>query len=78
MAREGSSGDAYMDYHGVPYSEWAKLISEWIFSERDRAILTRRLLDGLTFKELAKEFQMSEDRLKQIVRKGKDELIKHI
>lgn len=31
----------------LPRSEWEYLIDEWIFSERDRQILKRRLLDGI-------------------------------
>ena len=40
-------------------TEWENLIDEWIFNERDRAILKRRLLDGLTFEQLASEFNYS-------------------
>lgn len=29
-------------------SEISHLIDEWIFNERDRAVLKRRLLDGVT------------------------------
>jgi hypothetical protein len=31
-------------------TEWENLIDEWIFNERDRAILKRRLLDKLNKK----------------------------
>ena len=34
-------------------SELEKLIDEWIFREKDRAILKRRLLDGITYETLA-------------------------
>ena len=47
-------------------TEWENLIDEWIFNERDREILKRRLLDGLTYKELQDEFNLSIDRLKRI------------
>ena len=42
----------------IPRSEWERLIDEWIFNERDRAILKRRLLDGKTFEQLAEEFDL--------------------
>lgn len=35
------------------------LIAEYIHSERDRRILERRLIDGITFERLAEEFDMS-------------------
>lgn len=59
-------------------TEWEILIDEWIFSERDRAILKRRLLDGILFEPLAEEFDMSVQQIKNIVYKGKDRLFKHI
>lgn len=67
-----------MDDYDRPRSEWASLIDEWIFSERDRNILKRRLLDGLTYKELEAEFNLSIDRLKRIVYKSQNKLFKHL
>lgn len=34
---------------------WEHLIDSYIFNERDREILKRRLLDGRTFEQLASE-----------------------
>ena len=48
-------------------SQMTTLIDEYIHSERDRAILKRRLIDGLTFDELADEFNLSQRRIKDIV-----------
>ena len=67
-----------MDDYDRPRSEWENLIDEWIFSERDRNILKRRLLDGLTYKELENEFNLSIDRLKRIVYKSQNKLFKHL
>lgn len=50
------------------------LIDEWIFNERDRNILKRRLLDGITFEKLAEEFDMSVRQIKSIVYKSGDRL----
>ena len=58
-------------------SEVEHLIDEWIFSERDRAILKRRLIDGVTFERLATEFEMSVVQIKRIVKKRQTELFKH-
>ena len=53
-------------------------IEEWIFNERDRAILKRRLLDGICYEPLAEEFGLSVDRIKQIVYKSEAKLFKHL
>jgi DNA-directed RNA polymerase specialized sigma24 family protein len=54
------------------------LIDEWIFSERDRAILKRRLLDGICYEPLAEEFELSVRQVKKIVYKGEDKIYKHL
>lgn len=53
-------------------------IDEWIFNKRDRAILKRRLLDGICYEPLAEEFGLSVDRIKQIVYKSQDKLFRHL
>lgn len=58
-------------------SEVEHLIDEWIFSERDRAILKRRLIDGITFEKLSSEFDLSVIQVKRIVKKRQTELFKH-
>lgn len=59
-------------------SEWEHLINEWIFSERDRNILKRRLLDGITFERLAEEFNLFTQQTKNVVYKSMKKLFKHI
>ena len=65
-------------YTDLPVSAWRQLIDEWIFSERDRELLKRRLLDGIVYEALADEFKLSVRQTKNIVRKGVEALIKHI
>lgn len=62
----------------IPRSEWEKLIDEWIFSERDRAILKRRLLDGICYEPLAEEFNLSVQQTKHIVYRMQNKLFKKI
>lgn len=62
----------------LSYSEFSRLIDEWIFSERDREILKRRLLDGISYNQLADQFELSVRQIKNIVYKGEDRLFKHI
>jgi DNA-directed RNA polymerase specialized sigma24 family protein len=59
-------------------SEYSKLIDEWIFSERDRQIMKRRLLDAITYEKLAEEFDMSVRNVKYIVNKNRKILLKHL
>lgn len=56
----------------------ATLIDEYIHSERDRAILKRRLIDGILFDKLADEFELSERHVKRIVYTSQDILFKHL
>lgn len=55
-------------------SEAERLINEWIFNARDRNILKRRILDGVSFEELAEEFHLSTQRTKVIVYQSLDKL----
>lgn len=63
---------------GISRSQASHLIDEWIFNERDRRILKRRLLDGVKYEDLAAEFDMSVRQIKNIVRKSEIKLYKHI
>ena len=65
----------------ISRSEVDALIQEWIWgknAERDRAILRRRLFDGITFERLAEEFDLSVQGVKKIVYKGQGKVFKHI
>ena len=55
-----------------------ELIAEYIHSERDRAILCRRLIDGITMEKLAEEFDMSVRQIQNIIRKNESILFRHI
>ena len=67
-----------MENYNLSRSEWENLIDQYIFKERDRAILKRRLLDGVCFEPLAEEFDLSVQQTKTIVYKATEKLIKHI
>lgn len=56
----------------------ASAIDEWVHSERDRAILKRRLIDGLTYDELSVEFNLSIRRIKEIVYKAQIRVFNHL
>lgn len=67
-----------VDDFDIPRSAVELLIDEWIFSERDRRILKRRLLDGICFEPLAEEFGLSTRQTREIVRKGENKIFKHM
>ena len=66
------------DYSELSRSQISNIIDEWIFSERDRAILKRRLLDGILFEPLAEEFDLSAQQVKNIVYKAQKKIYNHI
>lgn len=59
-------------------SQIKTLIDEWIHSERDRAILYRRLVDGISFERLAEEFELSVRYTKTIVYKHEQTIFAHL
>lgn len=58
-------------------SQYETLIFEWIHSERDRALIKRRLLDGITYEKLAEEFEISVQQAKRICYKSQETLLRH-
>lgn len=59
-------------------SQIKELILEHIHSARDRKLLYRRLVDGITFEKLAEEFDMSTVQVKRIIYKAEEILFKHL
>lgn len=62
-------------------SELENLIDEWIIgnkAQRDRAIIKRRLIDGICYEPLAEEFDLSVRQVKNIVYKCEEKIFRHI
>ena len=59
-------------------SQIRDLISEYIHSERDRGIMLRRLIDGITIEKLAEEFVLSPRQTRNIIRKNENILFRKI
>ena len=59
-------------------SQIREIIAEYVHSERDRRILERRLVDGITFEKLAEEFDMSPRQMKNIIYRLQEQLVKHL
>ena len=55
-------------------SQIIQLIDEHIHSARDRALMKRRLVDGVVFEKLAEEFDLSVRQVKHIVYKHTERL----
>ena len=64
--------------YNLSRTDWELLINEWIFNERDRAIIKRRLLDGICFEPLAEEFNLSVQQTKHIVYRLQNRLFKKL
>ena len=67
-----------IQHMNISRSDISFIIDEWIFSERDRKLLKRRLLDGILYEDLADEFSLSVRQVKNIVYKGEQIIIRHI
>lgn len=62
-------------------SDIEQLMHEWMIgpnAERDRAILSRRLFDGITYERLAEEFDLSVRHTKKIVYDAESRIFRHI
>lgn len=64
--------------HELSRSQIEHLIDEWILSERDRAIVKRRMIDGLCYEPLAEEFGLSVRQIKKIVYKAQEKIFRHV
>ena len=62
-------------------SEWEHLIDEYVIgrnAERDKALVKRRMLDGILLEPLAEEFDLSVQQIKTIIYNAQNRIIKHI
>ena len=70
-----------VDVSNLSRSEIEHLIDEWIVgrnAQRDRAILRRRLLDGIIYDKLAEEFDLSVRQVKNIVYRSENRIFSRI
>lgn len=59
-------------------SEIRDIIDELIHSERNRDLLKRRLIDGITYEKLAEEFDMSVRQVKNVIYKEQEKVLKRL
>ena len=70
-----------MESYNLSRSEWENLIDQWIIgrnSERNRKMLKRRLLDGISYERLAEEFDMSTQNVCSIIYKCQERVFTHL
>lgn len=67
-----------MTFPELSRSEYENIIDEWVFNEKARAIMKRRMLDGITYEKLSEEFDMSVRQIQNIVYKTEQIIIKHV
>ena len=60
----------------IPRSELEHLIDEWIWIVRNKSILIKKL-EGSTYEELAEEYHLSVQRIKEIVRDAQNLILEH-
>lgn len=52
-------------FNNIPNNQLQQIIENWIKSERDRNLMKRRLIDGISLEKLSEEFELS---VKQVFR----------
>lgn len=59
-------------------SQIREMIDEYCHNERNRALLKRRLIDGIVYEKLAEEFDLSVRQTKAIIYKEQNRLFRHV
>ena len=65
-------------FDDINRDELISCIDEWIRNETDRAMIKRRLLDGICYEPLSEEFGFSTIQCYRRIQKAKKQLFKHI
>ena len=65
-------------FNNISNTELSYYIDEWVRGERDRQIMKRRLIDCICLEPLAEEFDLTVDRVKQIIYKWQKILLLQI
>lgn len=66
------------DLDDITNEEIERVIDSYLHSQRDRAILKRRLIEGICYEPLSEEFQLSVRQVKNIVYKAEQKIFKHL
>ena len=58
--------------------EWLYLIEQWIHDERDRAMVIRGYLDGISYEKIGEEFDRTANHCRERVELAVVQMFKHI
>lgn len=61
-------------FNNISNTQLTAIIEEWIKNERDRKLMKRRLIDGVSLERLAEEFELSPKQTYRITNKYYDYL----
>jgi AraC-like DNA-binding protein len=61
-------------FNNISNTHLTAIIDEWIKNERDRNLMKRRLIDGISLERLAEEFELSPKQAYRITNKYYDYL----
>lgn len=67
-----------LDEYDLSKEQVLELIDSYIFHERNRQILRRRLLDGVGYEDLSEEFCLSVNQVKSVCYTAIQKLSSHI
>lgn len=59
-------------------SQIREIVAEYVHNERDRDLICRRLIDGVTIEKLSEEFSLSVSQTKRIVLKCSSDIFRHL
>lgn len=59
-------------FDNIPNNQLLQIIENWIKSERDRNLMKRRLIDGISLEKLSEEFELSVKQVYRITNKYYD------
>lgn len=59
-------------------SRMIEVVNEYIHSERDRNLLIRRYVDGITYEKLAEEFEISVAQVKRIIYRHENVIFRNL
>lgn len=63
-------------FNNISNTELSRIIDDWIKNERDRNIMKRKLIDGITYERISEEYDLSVKQIYRITNKYIAELYK--
>ena len=61
-------------FDNISNTDLSAIIEDWVKNERDRRVLHRKLIDGISYERIAEEFSLSVKQIYRIIGKYTDML----